>query len=204
MQLQLLSTNYGLDGRFGVVAPSSKVGAGATTTSIPLKSSYGFASFEKNKWLQHFGSKLLIHTADWATEVEATLEGFDETAASTMVVSGLASPPSENMIIEIVNYDDDLVDEKLYKTIYCYSNKQVDVVSATSTTITIDASDVQYFTVNSRLEVHSSDYNNIAETKVTEINSNVLTDNEMDYTPSAGHKIDLIGFKDGGEPYRII
>lgn len=204
VQLQLLSTNYGLDGRFGVISPSSKVDANATTTSIPLKSSYGFAGFEKNKWLQHFGSKILIHTADWATELEATLIGFDETADSTMIVSGLASAPTEDMIVEIVNYDDDEADEKLYKTIYCYSNKQVEVVSATSTTITIDSSDVQYFNVNSRLEVHPSDYSSITETKVTEINSNVLTVNEMSYTPSAGDKIDLIGFKDGGEPYRII
>lgn len=204
VQLQLLSTNYGLDGRFGVISPSSKVDANATTTSIPLKNSYGFASAEKNKWLQHFGSKLLIHTADWSTEVEATLVGFDETADSTMIVSGLASAPSEDMIIDIVNYDDDLADEKLYKTIYCYSNKQVDVVSATTTSITIDANDVQFFTVNSRLEVHPSDYSNITETKVTQINSNVLTVETMNYTPSNGDKIDLIGFKDGGEPYRII
>ena len=204
VQLQLLSTNYGLDGRFGVISPSSKVGANATTTAIPLKSSYGFASFEKNKWLQHFGSKILIHTADWATELEATLVGFDETSDSTMVVSGLASAPTEDMIIDIVNYDDDEADEKLYKTIYCYSNKQVDVVSATDTTITIDANDVQFFNINSRLEVHPSDYSNITETKVTQINSNVLTVDTMNYTPSNGDKIDLIGFKDGGEPYRII
>ena len=63
---------------------------------------------------------------------------------------------------------------------------------------------MQFFNVNSRLEVHPSDYSNITETKVTQINSNVLTVETMNYTPSNGDKIDLIGFKDGGEPYRII
>tara|TARA_Y100001938_G_C8038104_1_gene404569 strand:- start:78 stop:1313 length:1236 start_codon:yes stop_codon:yes gene_type:complete len=213
IKLDLLSTNFGLDGRFGVVSPASKVGPGATTTSIPLKSSFGFANEEYEKWEAHTGATVRVHSNDWSYDETAVITGFSETEENTMLVDGLSSAPPEDHIVDSSNYNDSTGSAAtLLKDLYVYLNPTVPIASVSNAkTFTVIGTDASKLFVGAFVEVHKSDYTNKSEGKIASITSTggvtetVVLEEDLSFTPASLDRIQLIGFSsDKGKPYRII
>jgi hypothetical protein len=209
--VDLLGTNFAIDGRYGVISPSTYVGVGSTTSEIIIKDSFSTQSpaIEKDKWTDFLEEKILVHSQDWTYAHETTLLGFDPGNKYKMLVDPpLPTPPDEDFIIDIPYYDNDSPEEGAkYKLMFCHFNPQVLVVSAASgTQFTIGGGDVSKFFVGSILRVHSTDYSvDSSEVQVSDITGNTITvDTDLGFTPLAGYEIDLVGFQDEGLPYRLI
>lgn len=208
IKLDLLSTGFGLDGRFGVVSPASNIGSGATTTSIPLKSSFGFTSPENEKWQPHIGATVRIHSNDWSYNETATITGFDPSNENTMLVNGLSVAPSEDYIVDTCDYSDSDNDaQSLLRDMYLFVDPSLTVTGASdSSTITVSSDDAAKLFEGSVIEVHNSSYTNASESKVASVvGTTVNLEDALDFTPSASDSVQLVGFvENNGKPYRII
>ncbi len=218
--LELLDTGFGLDGRFGTISPNSFIGSGATTTMIPLKASFATddLELERNKWTNFLGEEIRVRSVDFTFQETVRLVQFDPSSLSKIVVDpALSVAPSEDYIIDLPDYPDsaDPDDNRKMKNIHNFFTPQVEIVSGISTTeFTVNASDLSKFLVDAYVIVHNDDYSDIStvgtvdeDLQVSAIDSglNKITLNgSMGFTPAAGYKVDLIGFKDGGLPYRLI
>ena len=214
VKLSLLSTSYGVDGRWGVISPSSKVDSGATTTNIPLTSSFGFSKKEREKWLQHINQNVLVHDDTWTFAEEVTFTGFLPSAENTMIVSpALSSPPSSGYIVDIPNYDvttTPVENQILYKTLYCYSQPSLAVDSAIDTiSFNVSSTHAAFIKPDSIIEIADSTWTTVGEAVVSSITSDggteiVTLKKALSFTPAAGYEIQLVSWLDGGRPYRIL
>ena len=206
-RLKLIDSVYSSAGRVGVISPSSLVNSGATVDRVPLKISYGTPStgLERTKWERYIGSRVKFRSPDFASETIGTIDGFDSVDPSIMLIrTSLSVAPSEDWIAEPPDYDNSnvLLDAK-YKSINCFFNPNVSVVSATTTTFDVAAGDVAKFIVGAFVEMHNADYTNTAERSVTDVTGTTVTvDSGFGFTPDSSYSVDLIGFADGQKPYR--
>ena len=208
IKYDFLSTGFGLDGRFGTIGPSSLIESGATTTNLPLKSSFNFNDDEYEKWSAHIGANIRIHSPDWSYNETATITGFDPTNENTMLVNGLSVAPSEDYIVDMPDYNaTDNDQQTLMRDMYCFIDPTLTLTGVTdSSTFTVSSDDAAKLFAGSIVEVHNSDYSNADEAKVESIVGTTVTlENALDFTPSTNDKIQLVGFADNnGKPYRII
>lgn len=214
VSLDLLNTAYSVDAKYGVVAPASLVAAGSTSSRLQIVRSFGTTSvrFENYKWLTYIGQKVIVRAPDWSELYETTLRGFDESNPHIMVVNpALPVSPQENWIIEIPPYPDsvDPAENVLYKTIHCFFNPQVKIVSSSAPNkFRVSMVDAAKFHVNSPIEIHNSnfsDWTGQSDLKVLSVDGDEITLNRsVGFTMNSTHLIDLIGFKDGGAPYRLL
>lgn len=209
--LDLLATNFAIDGRYGVVSPSTLVGVGSTTTSIVIKDSYSTTApkIERDKWEDFVGLPIKIHSPDWTFDEDITLVEFDSGDDYKMIVSpALSLPPTEDYIIDIPYYENVISDNStLYKLMFCHFDPRVLVDTGISTTqFTVGAGDVVKIFVGSIVRVHNTDFSIDSEERVvTDITGVTITvDETLGFTPATGQEIDLIGFQDGDLPYRLI
>ena len=209
IKLDLLSTTYGLDGRYGVVSPSSKIDSGATTTNIPLKVSYGYTGKEEEKWEPHIGTNVRVYNSDFSFNETVVLTGFDSSSPHTAIVSpALSSPPSEDFIFDSPLYDDGTSDAMaMMKDMYLFVNPTLDITGVTdSSTFTVSVSDAAKLFADATIEVHNSTYTEAEEAVVDSVVGTTVTlKTALSFTPTTDHKINLVGFaSDSGKPYRII
>lgn len=212
VRLDLVDTGYSLDdGRYGIVSPSSFVGVGSTTTEIKIKNSFETVSprVEKSKWTAYIGMKILVHDNDWTTYAETYLKRFSASDSYLMIVDPpLPFAPSENFIVDIANYQEqDPEAEDIAKKIFAYTNPTVAVASGTSDTVfDVALVDANKFLENAVLLVHNSDYSVVSpEVRVLSVvGSTITVKSSLGFTPAAGYEVELIGFKDGGVPYRYL
>lgn len=208
VSLDLLNTAYDINGRFGVIAPSSLVDSGATTTLIPLKKSFGTGEFtnETTKWSDLVGTQISFHNEDYSVEETSFITGISVTKPDTLeIFPALSSPSLENTIIDIYFYGDTIEEQELAKATYAFVNPSVAVSSGTSNFIFEVSSAVNLF-VGATIKVHNGDFtNNSEETIITDITSNTITvESDLGFTPSSGDFVELVGFLDVGNPYRFI
>lgn len=210
--LDLTDTNFLTDGRFGVISPSSKVDSGSTLTRIVLQdNAFGTLSVarEKDKWSDYFGEKIIVHDDSWTSVQECTLTGFDPGNSLVMIVSGLSTPPALDDIVEIPEYPSGTNprDNALYKAMHVFLNPQVAVTSGTSSTVfNVGAGDISKFSIGCTIIVHNESFSVASgEVKVQNISGTQITvDQSLGFTPSSSELVDLIGYSDGGSPYRYI
>ena len=212
ISVDLLDTSYSIDGRYGVISPSSWLTGASTATEIVITPSFGktLLQDELDKWRPFVGEKILVHNEDWSVQEEAVLEAIDETRPGVLILeTALGFTPNATHLIDIPNYPDsaDPDENALYKSVFVFFTPQVAVTSGTSgTQFSVGAGDVDKFTVGCVVEVHSADYSVVSEeTKVSDITGTTITvEADLGFTPSSGQLVDFIGFKDGGLPYRLI
>ena len=213
IKLDLLGTSFGLDGRFGVVSPASKVASGATKTKIPLKQSFGFNDQENKKWQDHIGATIRVHSNDWSYDETTVIRGFEAGEENTMLVDALSVAPSEDDICDTTSYptvDND--QHTLIKDMYVFVDPTVPIASvADAKTFTVVASDASKIFAGSFVEVVKSDYSATSEGKVASITSTggsteiVTLESDLSFTPASADRVQLIGFSDdNGKPYRIL
>jgi len=206
--LSLLQTSFDANGRYGLVAPSTKISTGSTTTKIYFKLGYYMTSFlnERKKWTDFIGERIRITNSDYSYDHTTTLLSLSDTEPDVMNVTALPSPPLANYVIDLADYDTSSASLQLrQKLIYCHFNPQLTVASGISATqFTVSAPDAAKMSVGQMVQIHSSTYAvDSIDVTVTDITGTTITTSAIGFTPAAGQLIELVGFLDGGKPYRI-
>lgn len=210
VSLDLLATGFDSSARYGSIGPSTLVATGSTSSVIKITNSFGAASvlFEDKKWSSFVGEKIRVHSPDYVVDSECTFLGFDSADSSSMLVSGLGFAPASGYIVELPLYATaSAATNSEYKTLYTHLNPSVSVVSGTSQTVfMVSGADIGKFIVGQVLKIRSADWSTVSvESYISSIVGNTITvDTALGFIPSASQFIELIGFIDGGEPYRII
>lgn len=214
VKLDLIDSGYSLnDGRYGIVSPSSQaVAAGSSGDVVQIKNSYETVApqLEKSKWGPYIGQKVVVHDDMWDYVHETVLLGF---SASDNYLMLLETPVpfvvGDNYVVEIVPYPDnnDPEDNQLSKRVFVFTNPTVEVVTGISQTqFTVAGGDASKFVDGAIVLVRDVDWDIVSpEVKVTDVTgSTVSVSAPLGFVPVAGYEVDLIGFKDGGAPYRYL
>lgn len=214
VKLDLLDSGYSLtNGRYGVISPSSlTVAAGSTVNQVKIKNSFGTVApkLEKSKWKSLIGAKIIVHNDDWSQYAETYLKSFSPSDNFLINVEpALPFVVGDDFIIDIAPYPDstDENEELIAKRIYVYTDPTVQIVSGTDNfSFDVDPADVDKFKVDAVLLVRDVDWNYFSEEVFVEsiVGTTITVTADLGFTPVAGDEIDLIGFKDGGAPYRYL
>ena len=213
IRLTLLDTAYSLNGRYGVISPSSKIGTGSTTTVLNLKKSYGTllsTRSENYKWRNLVGARLRIRSVDYTFDEERVLNSLNPLNDDSIILdTPLSLVPLENYIVDIVNYPQNAnaEDQALSKTLYVFYNSQSVVLTGISQTqFTVDVGSLPDFAVGYLVYTHDKNYNNKSvERTITDITGTTITVNDaLGYVPAVGDKVEILGWPDGGSGYRIL
>lgn len=207
--LSLLSTGYDINGRYGLISPSTILDAGSTTTKLKLLPFMTSSiSDERKKWESFIGKKLIVHNEDYSYYHETTILNLDNTDLWTMNVQALPTAPLVNYFISIPKYDESSSQAGYeYKIRYIYLNPTIAITSGTSHFIfNVSSGDVVKFKVGGIVLIRNNDWTVISlESKIIDITGNQITvETDLGFTPNNTNLIELIGFLDGGKPYRIL
>lgn len=200
--LSLLDTAFSVEGRYGIVSPSSFVQSYSSNLLV-LKKSFTTISSEQVKWSDYIGENLLIRNEDFSVSEIIKLQGLSPGNANAIIIDTPTITITENMIVDLANYDEA---GNVSRAVHCFFTPLAEITDVTSTTV-VEVADPSVFFVGAVCEVHSPDYANISrEVKILSISGDELTfDRALSYTPSVGDEIDLIGFPiDESFPYRLI
>ena len=211
MSLDLVDTNFLANARYGTISPSSVVGSGSTTSYIiVVEGGYGTASvsLEKEKWENYVGEKIIVHDESYSSTQEATFLGFDPGNSTKMLVSGLSTAPNSGDVVDIPAYPDstDKTENAIYKALHAFMDPQVAVASGTSSTVfDVGSGDASKFFVDCVIRVHDASFSSDSgDVMVTAVSGTQITCQDLGFTPSSSYLVDLIGFPDEGDPYRLI
>jgi len=213
IRLTILDTAYSLNGRYGVISPSSNINVGSTTTVLKLKKSYGTlltTRSENYKWRNLVGIKVRIRSDDYTYDHERTIAELNPVDADSIIIDpALPSAPLENYIVDIVKYpqNTDITDQAFSKALYVYWNNSIEVLTGISQTqFTVSPSALVDIAEGYLVRIHNYDYSNYSvERTVTDITGQTVTvDGALGYVPAVGDKIELLGYSDAQPPYRIL
>jgi hypothetical protein len=215
IRLDLLDVKYLNDGRYGVISPSSKLASGSTVSRLKIKPSYGVenALIEREKWRGLEGQRIEIHSPDYSFRETVTILEFPLSNQDEILISpDLSSAPLEDYLINIPEYpEDDAKTDSVYKDQFCFWNYQIEATAGTNSTFDVGLADVDKFRVGAFVRVHNDDFTDHSietpvdeDRTITEINGQTITlDESLAFTIQSGYKIELIGFRDEGDAYRI-
>ena len=209
-KLELVDTAYSIGAAsFGIVSPASKVISGSTTTKIKITESYGLTAplKEQSKWENFFGEKIVIRSEDFSYYEETTLIGFDTSGTNILSVTALPSAPLNDYIVEIPSYPLFPLPElnQLYKRMFVFTNPSVLITAVTSQTV-FDVAQSSRFQAGQTILIRREDWSQVsAEVKVLSVSVSTITvEAGITFFPIVGMSVELIGFRDGGNPYRYI
>jgi hypothetical protein len=200
--------------RYGVIAPSSEISSGLSTTQFRLRTdSFGalFPGQEFKKWEDYIGLKVMVHKPDFSQESESVLTAIDASDQFKITVSpALSFTPASGDILQLANYStsSDAADQKLSKLAHAFLGPVVDVASgASGLAFDVAAGDVAKFFVGGIVVVHDADYSvNVSEeSAVTDITGTTITvETDLGFTPNNTQKVTFIGFSaDSTQTYRF-
>lgn len=213
VSLTLLDTAFAADAKYGVIAPGSLIDEGATVNRLPLKKGLATGELENetSKWKQFVGQPVIVRSYSWDVQYLTVFRGFDVGRPNVMIVNPpLPNIPLKDFVVETAPYDDSSPEAgDLWKAVNVFFNPTANVVSSPSANqIEVSSEDVQKFRLRSPVEIHNEDWSKWTKDLgiyVTDITDNVLTlSRSVDFPVTAGFVIELIGFKDGGMPYRSL
>lgn len=212
VKLDLLDVGLSVDGRFGVMGPSSFIASGSTTTEIRIKRSFGTGEndLEIEKWPPYVGEKIQIRHDDYDFFEEVTIESILESRNDTLVISPpLSIVPPEGYVVDMPDYSGDAREKGTWKNLHCYVGPVADVVTGISDTqFTVSVADATLFFAGAFARVHDPDFStrNSERIEVIDITGVTVTMKEsLGFTPLAGDECRPIGFSDdSGLPYNYI
>lgn len=196
--------------RYATISPSSYIASAATTSEIIIVESFGNISTEQKKWSQYVGLNVRVHDKKFTRVGTTTFFGFDPTDNHGMLLSPpLAFAPSPGDIVDICQYPNDTsaLNQALYKLIHCFIDDSVPIVSGVSHyAFYLSASDAGQMQVSFPILVHDVNYiNESPETVIASVNGRLITvESDLGFTPNSTMTGELIGFLDGGQPYRLV
>lgn len=214
VSLQLLGGIQSLvDDRYATITPSSQVTTGSSSTKVRIKESFGaiYPVQEQKKWTDYIGLKIMVHSPDWTTRYgETVLLGFDPVDSHAMLVSpALPFTPQVDDVVDLIYYptNTDPLDQRLAKLIHAYLDPSVAITSGVNPfSFNVALVDASKFQVGLKVLVHNADYSVLSpEVEVQSVSGTLVTVvDSLGFTPSAGQHAELIGFADGGGPYRFV
>lgn len=197
--------------RYGVISPSSRITATSTTTSqIRIKDSYGNVVNEFEKWTPYIGQEVTIHNDNWTTVGTTTLTGINAGDPYVLTLSPpLAFTPGEDFILDIAAYptSTDPADGNLYKVLFDHVAPSLTVTSGVSnTSFNVSLSDAAKIPPGAVIYVRNTDFSLFSpEVQVTSVVGTLVTVAEdLGFTPALNQRVELVGFLDGGGPYRML
>lgn len=209
--IDVVNTIFGFGDRYGLISPASEVAAGSTVGKVKLKKSWSTKPFqlESTKYRDYIGQSIQIRSPDFASVYTSKIRGFDTLDPQGMSIDPIAVAPQEDWIVECIPYPDDLDPrvEEFWKQRHAFFSPQVAVVSGVSQTVfTVGALDVGEFFVGSFIRVHNYDYSiDSPDVKVIDITGNTITvDSPLGFIPDNTNFVDLIGFPDQQQAYRLV
>lgn len=107
VQFDLLDTNFNLQQRFGLIAPSSCISTGASGTEFTIKPTFNttrFGASEWRKWQRFTGSEVIVRSPDFTVSGTALLNQV--TSNNITVQTDLGFTPLSGYIMEPSNYSD--------------------------------------------------------------------------------------------------
>lgn len=210
IKFSLLDTAYSLNGRYGVISPSSKTRSGSTTTVLNLAKSYGTnltTRSENYKWRNLIGAKVKVRNMDHSFVEERVIESLNPADDDSIIITpALSVAPPANYFIDVIDYpqNTDPEDQAISKAQYVYWNLSVLVVTGISQTqFTVSALDAAELRVGYQVKIHNQDYSNYSvTTEITDITGVTITvQDALGFIPSADDRVELLGWKDGGKSY---
>lgn len=211
IKLTFSDTSFSVNGRYGTIGPSSKIGAGSSAVVINVIPSYSTLLTLKPetwKWTSFIGETVAVRSPDWEFYQEVRIQSLTDT--SIVLDTPLSEVPVSGFIVDMPRYPDDANPETLakWKRAHTFTNPQVIITDVGSDRyrLPIDAGDASKFLVGCVLSVHSHDYSVLSDDMVVrEIDGDeIVLTTPLPFDVEEGFEIDLIGFKDGGQPYRLI
>jgi len=219
VKLELINSAFGIDGRYGTFSPTSLVGAGATTTRIPLKKSFGTPDNEQEnfKWQQYINETIVINNPDFSINEETRFLGFEASNPNTMIVEPLSFAPSEDLYVNAPQYpeiDPDPSTNFLWKSLHCFTTFEAIITNGSSNTaFDVSPADIGKFFEDALIRVRNDDFTrdsspteDIDDAVIVDITGNTITvDRDLGFTPISGDIVNLTGFvSDEGLPYRYV
>lgn len=202
---------YLISDRFATISPSTKVDIGSTNDRIRVKDSYGalYPGNEKRKWEGFEGEQVRFHSYDYSYTEVKTFIGFDAGDPYIMIVDPpFITPPPADTIIDVIEYSEASAgDGQKYKIAFCFIDPTVEVASGASTTVfDVATGEGAKFLAGLPVFIRKADWSvESSESDVDSIAGDTVTiDPAIGFIPVAGDKVELIGFLDGGGPYRIL
>ena len=211
--LKVLSNiGYQISDRFGVISPTSQVAAtGSTASQIKIEDSFGkeFPNNESKKWDAIIGQRIYVHKKDYSMGFDRILTSFSTSDPYLMNIdSPIGVPLDADWVVDVADYSDTIQTEtEMLKTLYSYIDPVEPVVAGIDQkNFTVLLANIDKFAVGQPVSVHNADFSlDSVETTVQAINVNQITvKDDLGFVPSTGDLIELIGFKDGKGPYRIL
>lgn len=202
---------YQIDDRFATISPSSLTDIGSTTTRLKFKDAFGgqYPGNEKKKWEGLEGEPLRIRNYDFTFTENTTFIGIDPGDPYAMLIDPpLSAAPPADFIIDIADYaEPDPVEGSKLKLSFAHLTPTLAVVSGVDTlSFNVSLSDAARVTPELPVLIRSSDWSIVSkEAKVDSVVGTLVTlKTAIEFTPSAGQFVELVGFTDGGGPYRIL
>ncbi len=198
--------------RFASVAPSSILGVGTTATELYITDSYGplYPRQEYLKWLNYVGLRIWVHNADYSvSDTGGTFLGFNPSNSYILNVSGLSITPAADYILELAPYSssDVMSNQAPAKKAHVFLNPSLTIVTGIDgLSFTVSSGDAAQVQVGLPVIVHSDDYVTASSEVIVDsvVGTTITVRTDLGFTPSTGQIVDLVGFPDGGQPYRWI
>jgi hypothetical protein len=201
--IDLLATGFSVVGNFGVFSPASKVAAGSTNTVLKLTEINNLDEevFERNKWTELFGAKVLIYSEDYSYMETATLVGFDSQDTGAIVVTALTAPPPAGAIVDLADYDVQpakTTDIGGYVRLKYTFNMFQDTITAVTSAQVFEVADGTLYFDGMDIAVHSEDYARDAMRAVidTVVGDTITLTEPLGFVPLIGDHIEQLEFAD--------
>lgn len=200
--------------RFASIAPSSLLGAGTTSTSLVITDSFNTAHPHQEylKWQSYLGLRIWVHSTDYSiSDTGGTLLGFSPTNNYILNVSGFSIVPMAGQVLELAPYSTSTSksDQATAKNAHAFLDPTVSVTGGSSPTVfSVGSGDISKFQVGLPIIVHDSSWTPATTSPeclvLSASGTTVTVATSLGFTPSSGQFVDLIGFADGGQPYRFV
>jgi hypothetical protein len=169
IKLDLLETNFKLDSRYGVFAPTGEI-VGASGNEIDLENAFLSDEFETqaDKFRPFIGNAVRIYNDDYSFDVEAVLVGINELKTQTLILDADYSIPS-GCCIDLADYMSASIDAKNRFTYMSDFVEVWDVVPGND--FALEVLDLKSFYIGQKVEISNFDYqdNLFIETVITDI-----------------------------------
>jgi hypothetical protein len=205
--VDLMSTGANLRGRYASIAPQSYLGGGSTTNRLELKTSPWTTNQEFRQWSKYFGEIVLIHNPDFTFQEERILLGVDPANNNFLQLDvPLSTAPLDGWSITAPEYSGTADDKRKWKLLHCYLNGEYGVLTGVSNTaFTVSGPDALKFSVNNYVQLFKKDFSSfLKEVKVLSIVGPQINTEDMGGVGDNTYNAHLIGYTDGGYPYRLI
>ncbi len=209
--IDVVNTIFGASDRYGLISPASETLAGSTTSKLILAKSWSTKPFEpeSKKWNGYLNQKIIVHSPDWTFVYPTLLRGFDNNDPQGMSIDPIPMAPGADWIVQCPEYPSSLDQNELafWKQRHAFFSPRVPVTAGITTTrFTVDPLEVGRFFIGSVVRVHNYDFTvDSPEVVVTDIIGNdIIVGATLGFIPTSDEVVDLIGFPDKQQSYRVV